>query len=130
MVASLLKILTSGIQDERVYYEDTLFPFIKIFRKAGRFTTQWVRIDFDSIPQFGQTAFFRITNRGHLVSRLFLVSEMPDIWAPQAAAQEIAGPDFVGPRFGWTNSLGHALVANATLSIGGTKVETLDSKLL
>ena len=130
MVASLLKILTSGIQDERVYYEDTLFPFIKIFRKAGRFTTQWVRIDFDNVPQFGQTAFFRITNRGHLCTRLFLVSNLPDIWAPQAAALAAAGPDFVGPRFGWTNSLGHALVANATLNIGGTRVETLDSKLL
>ena len=130
MVASLLKVLTSGIQDERIYYEDTLFPFLKIYRKAGRFTTQWVRIDFDNTPQFGQTAFFRIKNTGHLCTRLFLVSTMPDIWTKQAEAIALAGPDFVGPRFGWTNSLGHALIAEANLSIGGTKVETLDGRLL
>jgi hypothetical protein len=130
MVASLLKILTSGIQDERLYYEETLYPFYKEYRKAGRFTTQWNRIDFDNPPQFGQTAYFRITNRGHLCTRLFLVSTMPNIWTKQAEAIAAAGTAFVGPRFGWTNSLGHALVAQATLSIGGTKVETIDSRLL
>lgn len=130
MVASLLKILTSGIQDERVFYEDTLYPFIKLFKKAGRFTTQWNRIDFDSVPQFGQTAFFTITNRGHLVTRMYLVATMPDIYTKQAEAIVASGLAFAGPRFGWTNSLGHALIQNATLTIGGSKVETLDSRQL
>lgn len=130
MVASLLKILTSGIQDERVFYEDTLYPFIKLFKKAGRFTTQWNRIDFDSVPQFSQTAYFTITNRGHLVTRLYLVAELPDIYTKQAEAIAASGLAFAGPRFGWTNSLGHALVQNATLTIGGSKVETLDSRQL
>jgi hypothetical protein len=55
---------------------------------------------------------------------------MPDIAAPQQAAAAAAGANFAGPTFGWTNSLGHALVTQATLDIGGTRVETLDSRLL
>jgi hypothetical protein len=57
---------------------------------------------------------------------------MPDIAAPQLAAIEAAGgpASFAGPYFGWTNSLGHALVAQATLDIAGSRVETLDSRLL
>lgn len=130
MVAALLKILTTGIQDERLYYEDTIYPFIKVYRKAGRFTTQWVRFDFDNPPVLGQTAFFRLTNRGHLCTRLFLVTTMPDIAGPQIAAAAAAGPTFAGPYFSWTNSLGHALVASATLDIAGSRVETLDGRLL
>jgi len=58
---------------------------------------------------------------------------MPDIAAPQiaaAAAAATTGGTVAGPYFGWTNSLGHALVSSATMHIGNTPVETLDSKLL
>ena len=133
MVASLLRVLTRGIQDERLYFKPTIYPFMKVYRPAGRFTTQWIRIDFDNVPDFGSTGFFRIQRKGHLVTRLYLVSTMPDIWTPQAAARAAAvggSGEFIGPSFGWTNSLGHALVQNASLSIAGDVVERIDSRLL
>lgn len=130
MVASLLKVISSGIQDERLTFKHTLYPFKKIWIKAGRFTTQWSRLDFENVPTFGNTAFFRILRKGHLVSRLFLVAEMPDIYKPQAAALAANSPDPVYPRFGWTNSLGHALVQQLTLDIAASRVETIDSRLL
>ena len=130
MVASLLKVLTTGIEDERLYFKETLYPFMKIWYRAGRFTTQWTRFDFDNTPTFGNTAFFRITRRGHLCTRLFLVTTMPDIYTAQAEAILSAGDDFAGPRFGWTNSLGHALIYRAQLDIGGSRVENLDGRLL
>jgi len=132
MTASLLKLLTVGIQNERLLFKRTLYPFIKVWFRAGRFTTQWSRLDFDNLPQFGQTATFRITRRGQLCTRLYLVANFPNIVAPQLAAQAAAQPpaSFAGPRFGWTNSLGHALIDNLTLDIGGTRVEQLDSRLL
>lgn len=131
MVASLLKVLTTGIQNERLYFKPTLYPFIKVWYKVGRFTTQWQRIDFDSAPQFGQKSFITLPTKGHLITRLYLVATMPDIWIPQLQARTLAEPaPFVGPTFGWTNSLGHALIANLTLDIGGTRVEQIDSNLL
>ena len=56
MVASLLKVISSGIQDERLDFKHTLYPFYKVWKKAGRFTTQWARLDFENVPQFGNTA--------------------------------------------------------------------------
>jgi len=128
MVASLLKVISSGIQDERLDFKHTLYPFTKVWIKAGRFTTQWGRLEFENTPTFGNTAYFRILRKGHLVTRLFLVAEMPDIWTPQAAAQNLAENPV--PKFGWTNSLGHALVEQLTLDIAASRVETLDSRLL
>ena len=128
MVASLLKVISSGIQDERLHFKHTLFPFSKIWIKAGRFTTQWGRLDFENVPTFGNTGFCRILRKGHLITRLFLVATMPDIYTPQKAAMDVSGTSF--PRFGWTNSLGHALVEQLSLDIAGGRVETIDSRLL
>jgi hypothetical protein len=129
MVASLLKVISSGIQDERLSFKYTIYPFKKIWNKAGRFTTQWSRLDFENTPTFGNTAYFRILRKGHLLTRLFLVAQMPDIYTPQKTAMISHGGD-VFPKFGWTNSLGHALVQKLTLDIAAARVETLDSRLL
>lgn len=133
MVASLLKPLTSGIQNERLFFKQTFYPFARLWRTTGRFTTQIHRLDFDSAPAFGQTAQLRLLRKGQLLTRLFVVANLPDISTPQlaAAAAAVASATTVaGPFFGWTNSAGHALVASATMHIGNTPVETLDSKLL
>ena len=36
----------------------------------------------------------------------------------------------VFPKFGWTNSLGHALIDRLTLDISADRVESIDSRLL
>ena len=141
--ANLLKVLTTGIQDQRLYTKNTLYPFIKVWYKVSRFTTQWVRLDFENAPQFGRTAFCKLQRKGHLISRLFLVSNMPDIISIRDAAALKAQEQYpllspnptpmignIYPKVGWTNSLGHALCDRITLDIGGTRVEQLDSRLL
>jgi hypothetical protein len=130
MVASLLKVVSSGIQDERLAFKATLYPFRKLWIRAGRFTTRWERLDFENTPTFGNTGFFRILRKGHLVTRLFLVATMPDIYTIQAQARAQQAQAQVYPQFGWTNSLGHALIQQLTLDIAASRVETLDSRLL
>jgi hypothetical protein len=130
MVASLLAVLSTGIQDERLALQPTLHPFTKVWNKTGRFTTKWERLDFENTPTFGSTAFLRLLRKGHLITRLYLVATMPDLYAPQAAAAALNGGTAAYPRFGWTNSLGHALVSQLTLDIAASRVETLDGRLL
>lgn len=133
MVAALLKILHSGIQDLRLLPpkgQPAVDFFKKAFIKAGRFTTQWVRLDFDQIPNFGKQATITLPRQGHLISRMYLVANFPEISTYQIQAQQAAGSNFAGPTFGWTNSLGHALVASAQIDIGGSRVSVLDSRLL
>ena len=135
MVASLLRVITTGIQDERLHFSETLYPFHKTWIKAGRFTTKWHRLDFYNPASFGNTSFFNLPRKGHLITRLYLVATMPDIWSVQnQALQQLKtttpSATQVFPRFGWTNSLGHALVSQLTLDIAASRVETLDSRLL
>lgn len=132
MVASLVRLLHSGPQDQRllpIKPNDTS-AYVRVLVRAGRMTTQWHRLDFQQKPQFGQQAFCELPTKGELLTRLYLVTTMPDIYTPQLEAQTAAGANFAGPRFGWTNSLGHALIDQATVDIGGSRVERLDSRLL
>jgi hypothetical protein len=136
MVASLLRIIYTGLQDERLLPpkgKPVSTFFQKVFLKAGRFTTAWVRLDFDTRPNFAAPASITLPRQGHLITRLYLVTTMPDIVQTQLvarAAADASGQTFAGPTFGWTNSLGHALIANATLDIGGARVEQLNGRLM
>jgi hypothetical protein len=106
MVAALLKILQSGIQDLRLLPpkgQPNLDFFKKVFIKAGRFTTQWVRVDFDQVPDFGKTVNLTLPRQAHMISRIYIVVNYPDIVSQQIAAQAAGGENFAGPNFGWTN---------------------------
>jgi len=133
MVAALVRLLHSGPQDERLMPKDgprDVSAYVRVLVRAGRITTQWGRLDFQQRPQFGQQAVCRLLRKGELITRLMIVVTLPDIYTQQAAAMVAAGGAFVGPTFGWTNSIGHALLQSITLEIGGTRVEVLDSRLL
>ena len=133
MVAALLRVLHSGIQDSRLLSlkgQPNVSLFSTVLIKAGRFTTQWVRLDFDTNPTFGSKAVITLPRKGHLISRLFLVTTLPDIFGAQRAAAAAAAAPFLGPTWTWTNSLGHAIVNTATIDIGGSRVEQLDGRLL
>ena len=136
MVAALLRVIYGGVQDSRLLCQkgqpDISF-FLKAFIRAGRFTTQWTRLDFDTLPTLGNTSVITLPRKGHLISRLYLVTTMPDIASTQAAARQWCQANnrtFAGPTFGWTNSLGHALLHGASIDIGGTRVEQIDGRLL
>jgi len=131
--AGLLRILTTGLQDERLSYKIQPSTFQKAFVRAGRFTTEWYRVDFDNQPAFGSIAKATLPRRGHLITRAFLVTTMPDISTPQAQARAYAtrnGLEFAGPTFGWTNSIGHALINSAEVTIGANAIDTLDGRLM
>jgi hypothetical protein len=136
MVAALLRVVYGGIQDSRFICQKgqpNISFFVKAFIRAGRFTTQWTRLDFDTRPLLGTTATITLPRKGQLLSRLYLVTTMPDIAAPQLAAKAWCTANnktFVGPTFGWTNSVGHALLQQATIEIGGTRVEQINGRLL
>ena len=72
MVAALLRVLHSGIQDSRLLPpkgKPNVALFSTVLIRAGRFTTQWVRLDFDTNPTFGSKAVITIPRKGHLVGR-------------------------------------------------------------
>jgi hypothetical protein len=89
MVASLLKIVSTGMQDERLQPpkgQPSASAFLTVLLKAGRYATNWTRIDFDTSPNFGKSSVIRLPTKGELIGRMYLVTQMPDIKSQQLVA--------------------------------------------
>jgi hypothetical protein len=131
--AQSLTLISTGIADTRLQPpkgNPDANQFINVVRKTTRWAAQWNRIEFDGVPEFGQRVSMTLPRIGQLISGVTIAVTMPDIYTTQLRALQAAGDTFLGPQFGWTNSLGHALIQQIELEIGGVIVETLDSRLL
>ena len=98
MVASLLKIVSTGMQDERLQPpkgQPRLSSFLTVLVKTGRYTTNWVRIDFDTAPDFGKTGIVRLPTKGEMIGRVMLVANMPDISTRQIEAYYTRKPRYL-----------------------------------
>jgi hypothetical protein len=132
MSAGLHHILHSGHQDERLV-GPALSWYQRRIERTGRYTTQWKRVDFDTTPTFGTRAVATIPVAGELLSRVYLVAELPSFGPVLDAAAAVAaatGKVYVGPRIGYTNSVGHALTEAVELRIGNSAFDRLTSRLL
>ena len=137
--ASMLRIVTSGLQDrERLntYVGQPNTRFYKaIHHKKTRWASQWRRVDFDNLADFGRRATVTLPILGELITRVTLVVTLPDLYTPQRTAELAAGGTYgarriIGPHWSWTNGIGHALCSDVELRIGDQVVDRLDSRLL
>ena len=144
--ANSLTLVSTGLADARLMAtkgNPDIHQFVHVINKTTRWAAQWNKVEFDGAPEFGQRVSLTVPIIGELVNGITIVVEMPDIYAPQLAAIRAANQNyniqaidpnnlgnFLGPLFGWTNSLGHALIQQIELEIGGQIVETFDSRLL
>lgn len=139
-VPTSLTLISSGLADSKQQPpkgNPDGNQFLKVVRKTTRWTAQWNRIEFDGVPEFGKRVSMTLPKIGELVSGFNLVVTMPDIYATQLQAILASGGtsldnpgNFLGPTYGWTNSLGHALIQQIELEIGGAIVETLTGQQL
>ena len=117
----LLKLAATGIQDTRLTAPKPLTDSIgSQTPKRGRYTTRWERLNFEGVPQFGQQSTLQITTKGHLLKKLYLIVTLPNIYTSQPNP----------PPYGWTNSAGHALVEETSITIAGAQIQRFDSRLL
>lgn len=77
------------MQDERLQPpkgQPDLGSFLTVMVKAGRYATNWTRIDFDTKPDFGKSSVIRLPTKGEMIGRIYLVTQMPDIATIQRKA--------------------------------------------
>ena len=128
----MLQIVATGLQDRERLNAPQGKPSVafyqKVFNKRTRWASQWVRVEFDGLADFGRTATTTLPIRGELITRATLVVVLPDILTPQLDAS--GQPIGVGPAWSWTNGLGHAICSNVQFLIDDQIIDEFDSQLL
>lgn len=134
--ASMLRIVTQGLQDKSRLNSSHGQPSVSFYRAVlrqyTRWASQWRRVEFDNLADFGRTATVTLPIIGELITRATLVVELPDLYTPQAAARAAVAPmaQIIGPRWSWTNAIGHAICSEAEFIINGQVVDRVDSRLV
>jgi len=131
---SMLSVVTTGLQDYERLNTPQGQPSFKhysyVFRRRTRWASQWRRVEFDNLADFGRQATLTIPIMGELITRATLVIDMPDIRTAQNTAAAAAPSGAVTPAWYWTNALGHAICSSIEMSISDEVIDTLDSRLL
>lgn len=137
--ASMLQVVSSGLQDRERLNAPCGLPSIKFYksvlRQRTRWASQWRRVEFDNLADFGRTAIATLPINGELITRATLVIDLPDIYTPQLTAinQQLAvsgNKKVAGPYWAWTNSVGHAICATVDFMIDGQVIDSFDSQHL
>jgi len=133
--ATLLSVVCFGLQDSRLLTprgQPNIQNYVKVLKKTTRWAAQWIRVDFDGQPEFGKRNTCTIPRKAELLTQVTLVTTMPDIFTIQQTVKKSCPPDkpLIGPTFGWTNSLGHAIINLVELEIGGANVDNMDGRFL
>ena len=128
----MLQIVATGLQDRERLNAPQGKPSVafyqKVFNKRTRWASQWVRVEFDGLADFGRTTTTTLPIRGELITRATLVVVLPDILTPQLDAS--GQPIGIGPAWSWTNGLGHAICSNVQFIIDDQIIDEFDSQLL
>lgn len=134
--ASMLRMVSQGLQDKTRLNSPRGQPSVNFYRSVlrqhTRWASQWRRVEFDNLADFGRTAVVTLPIIGELITRATLVVNLPDIFTPQNEAAKAVAPfsQIIGPRWSWTNALGHVICSEVELLIGGQVVDRLDSRLI
>jgi hypothetical protein len=130
---SMLQVVSSGLQDIERLNAPQGQPSIKfythVFRRRTRWASQWRRVEFDNLADFGKKATVTLPILGELITRAVLVVKLPDLFSVQDAAAATTPDKKAYPRFYWTNSTGHAIASSVNFSIGEQIVDSVDSRL-
>ena len=137
--ASMLHIVSSGLQDrERLNApigQPSIHYYTSVLNRRTRWASQWRRVEFDNLADFGRTAICTLPINGELITRATLVLQLPDIYTPQITAinaHNLANPTkpLVGPSWAWTNGVGHAICSDVHFLIGDQIIDHMDSHIM
>lgn len=130
---SMLQVVSSGLQDiERLnapHGQPSIKFYTHVFRRRTRWASQWRRVEFDNLADFGKKATVTLPILGELITRAVLVVQLPDLFSVQDAAAAASPSGHAYPHFNWTNSTGHAMASSVHFSIGEQVIDTVDSRL-
>ena len=133
--ATLLSVICYGLQDQFLQPprgQPNIKNYVKVLTKTTRWASQLVRVDFDGQPGFGRRFTCTIPRKAEFLTQVTLVVTMPDIYTPQKDADNSCPPgtSLLGPKYGWVNSLGHAMIDLVEFDIGGVTVDRMDGRFL
>ena len=111
MGGGLMQLVAYGAQDIYLTGNPQITFFKVVYRRHTNFSMEAIEQTFNGTPDFGKKVVCTVSRNGDLIHRVYLQVGLP------AVTQ--ANNDY----FRWVNWVGHALVKNVEVEIGGQRID-------
>tara|TARA_R110000850_G_scaffold24288_1_gene71281 strand:- start:813 stop:2195 length:1383 start_codon:yes stop_codon:yes gene_type:complete len=125
-----VQLAAVGAQDVYLTSNPQMSYFLKTYARHSKFAMQTIEIPFQEAPTFGRSHRATISRIGDLVREIYLKFELPEL--DQGIVKQVVGgvQSTVDTYPGYCDSIGHAIIKQATMKIGGQTVETINGDYL
>ena len=111
MGGGLMQLVAYGAQDIYLTGNPQITFFKVVYRRHTNFSMESIEQTFNGTPDFGRKVVCTISRNGDLIHRVYLQVELPGV--------QCTTSDY----FRWVNWVGHALIKNVEVEIGGQRID-------
>ena len=112
MGGGLMQLVAYGAQDIYLTGNPQITFFKVVYRRHTNFSMESIEQTFNGAADFGKKVTCTISRNGDLIHRIYLQLTLPRI--------ELSGEN---DRFRWLNWIGHVLIKNVEIEIGGQRID-------
>jgi hypothetical protein len=110
-----MQLVAYGAQDVYLTGNPQITFFKVVYRRHTNFAMESIENPFNGSPGFGRKVTCTIQRNGDLIYRIYLQATLPKV--------TLLATDGSGAQFRWLNWVGHNLVKNVELEIGGQRID-------
>ena len=111
MGGGLMQLVAYGAQDIYLTGNPQITFFKVVYRRHTNFSMEAIEQTFNGTPDFGKKVVCTVSRNGDLIHRIYLQVQLPAVKAK--SSQYVR----------WVNWVGHALVKNVEIEIGGQRID-------
>ena len=106
-----MQLVAYGAQDIYLTGNPQITFFKVVYRRHTNFSMEAIEQTFNGTPDFGKKVVCTVSRNGDLIHRVYLQVKLPEVTAGTS--------DYVR----WVNWVGHALIKNVEIEIGGQRID-------
>lgn len=117
MSGGLMQIVAYGSQDIYLTSNPQITFFKIVYRRHTNFALESIQQTFNGQADFGKKVTCTISRNGDLITRTYLQIQLPHVPIPMSASAALL------TGFRWVDWVGHVLIKNVMVEIGGQQID-------
>ena len=123
MGGGLMQLVAYGAQDIYLTGNPQITFFKVVYRRHTNFSMEAIEQTFNGNPGFGKKVSCTISRNGDLIHRVYLQTTLPEVdLSSDPNVSPITGQPNLR-EFNWVNWVGHQLIKNVEVEIGGQRID-------
>lgn len=113
MAGGLMQLVAYGAQDVYLTGNPQITFFKVVYRRHTNFSMECIEHALNGNPDFGRKSSVTITRNGDLIGPIYL----------QVTLAHVTVSADLGSKFAWVRRVGHAVIDNVEVEIGGSRID-------